>query len=153
MDSATPGATPLPLHRAPGSALWEKDQASQWLGMALLEVGPGRSRVEMLVTPRMANGHGVCHGGLIFALADTAFAFASNSRGGTVLAAGATVDFLSPAEVGEKLEATATERQLQGRSGIYDVTVRESASQRVVAEFRGRSRRLSDERAGAGRTH
>jgi acyl-CoA thioesterase len=121
--------------------------------MALLEVGPGRSRVEMLVTPRMANGHGVCHGGLIFALADTAFAFASNSRGGTVLAAGATVDFLSPAEVGEKLEATATERQLQGRSGIYDVTVRESASQRVVAEFRGRSRRLSDARAGAGRTH
>ena len=153
MDSASPGATPPPMDRARGSDLWDQDQASQWLGMALLEVSPGRSRVEMQITPRMANGHGICHGGMIFALADTAFAFASNSRGGTVLAPGATVDFLSPAAVGEMLEATATERQLQGRSGIYDVTVRESASQRVVAEFRGRSRRLSKERAGNGRTN
>lgn len=101
----------------------------------------------MRVTPKMANGHGICHGGMIFALADTAFAFASNSKGGTVVAAGATVDFLSPAVVGEELEATARERHLQGRSGIYDVTVRDIASQRVVAEFRGRSRRLA--RGGA----
>jgi phenylacetic acid degradation protein PaaD len=110
--------------------------------MALLEVAPGRSRVAMRVTPQMANGHGICHGGMIFALADSAFAFASNSRGGNVVAAGATVDFISPATVGEELEATATERHLQGRSGIYDVTVRESMSQRLVAEFRGRSRGL-----------
>ncbi len=99
----------------------------------------------MRITPRMANGHGICHGGMIFALADSAFAFASNSRGGTVVAAGATVDFLSPGVIGEELEATAIERHLQGKSGIYDVTVRESTSQRLVAEFRGRSRRLSNE--------
>ncbi len=115
------------------------------MGMALLEVAPGRSRVSMRITPRMANGHGICHGGMIFALADSAFAFASNSRGGTVVAAGATVDFLSPGVIGEELEATAIERHLQGKSGIYDVTVRESTSQRLVAEFRGRSRRLSNE--------
>ncbi len=96
----------------------------------------------MRVTPKMANGHGICHGGMIFALADSAFAFASNCRGGTVVAAGATVDFMSPAAVGEELEASATERHVQGRSGIYDVTVRESTSRRLVAEFRGRSRRL-----------
>lgn len=99
----------------------------------------------MRITPRMANGHGICHGGMIFALADSAFAVASNSRGGTVVAAGASVDFLSPASVGEELEATATERHLQAKSGIYDVTVRESTTQRLVAEFRGRSRRVPDQ--------
>ncbi len=143
MDQASPGVRPPSAQTGSGPDLWEQDQASQWLGMALLEVAPGRSRVAMRVTSRMVNGHGICHGGMIFALADSAFAFACNSHGGTVVAAGATVDFLSPAAVGEELEATATERHLQGRSGIYDVTVRESTSQRLVAEFRGRSRRLA----------
>ena len=142
MDQGSPEARPPALVREVGGDLWDQDQASQWLGMALLEVAPGRSRVAMRVTPKMANGHGICHGGMIFALADSAFAFASNCRGGTVVAAGATVDFMSPAAVGEELEASATERHVQGRSGIYDVTVRESTSRRLVAEFRGRSRRL-----------
>lgn len=148
-NAQTASAPPAP--EAAGRArsltdLWEQDHASQWLGMALLEVGAGHSRVSMRVTPQMANGHGICHGGLIFALADSAFAFASNSRGGSVVAAGAVVDFLSPARVGEELEAVASERHLAGRNGIYDVTVRESRSQRRVAEFRGRSRKIAEAR-------
>ncbi len=146
MDSASLEVPPLepsrPGHDGAEAELWAQDRASQWLGMVLLEVGSGSSRVSMRVTSQMVNGHGICHGGLIFALADSAFAFASNSHGGTVVAAGAVVDFLSPAVVGEELEAVATERHLKGRSGIYDVTVREVHSQRPVAEFRGRSRTL-----------
>ncbi len=122
--------------------LYATDQASQALGMKLLEVGPGYARVSMQVRADMANGHEVCHGGLIFSLADSAFAFACNSYGDPTLAAGATIDFLAPGSVGDELTAVAKELWRGGRTGLYDVVVTR-ADATVVAQFRGRSHRLS----------
>jgi len=122
--------------------LYSTDRASQTLGMKIAEVRPGYARVTMKVRADMANGHGVVHGGLIFALADSAFAFACNSYGDPTLAAGATIDFLAPGIVGDELTATAQELWRGGRTGLYDVVVtRPDAT--VVAQFRGRSHRLS----------
>jgi acyl-CoA thioesterase len=121
--------------------MWEADDASRALGMELLDVGEGTAVVRMLVRDDMVNGHGMCHGGLVAALADSAFAAACNSRGVATVAAGFDVSFLRPASAGDVLTAVAGERSLQGRSGIYDVTVtREDGG--VVAELRGRSRAL-----------
>jgi acyl-CoA thioesterase len=120
--------------------MWAADAASRALGMELVETGDGRAVVRMAVRDDMVNGHGLCHGGLVATLADSAFAVACNSRGVPTVAAGFDVSFLRPARLGDLLEATAVERGLQGRSGIYDVTVRRAAD--VVAEFRGRSRAL-----------
>ena len=121
--------------------MFEADRASKNLGMRLVEAGHGRAVVEMAVGPLMVNGHGIAHGGFVFTLADTAFACACNVDGrGVTVASGADVTFVAPAEEGDLLVATATERVVQGRSGIYDVTVRRGED--VVAEFRGRSRTL-----------
>jgi acyl-CoA thioesterase len=116
------------------------DAASKALGMRLLRVAPGEAEVAMRVRPDMVNGWGLCHGGILASLADTAFAVACNTRGTVTVAAGFEVDFLEPAQEGDLLLATAVERVLRGRSGIYDVTVRRDDT--VVAEFRGRSRSL-----------
>ncbi|MEZ5532319.1 MAG: hydroxyphenylacetyl-CoA thioesterase PaaI [Steroidobacteraceae bacterium] len=124
-------------------AMWSRDAASQALGMRVIEAGPGRAQVAMTVRADMANGHGICHGGLIFALADSAFAFACNSYGGTVVAAGATIDFLQPARVGQELLATAVECSRSRRTGLYDVSVANGAGV-VIALFRGRSHRIGD---------
>jgi len=121
-------------------AMWSDDAASSALGMTLEDVAPGRARVSMVVRADMTNGHDLCHGGLIASLADSAFAVACNSRGVKTVAAGFEVDFLEPARSGDLLVATADERALRGRSGIYDVTVR--VGDRVIAEFRGRSRAI-----------
>ena len=121
-------------------AMWAADAASAALGMQLVELGPGRARVSMVVRPDMVNGHDLCHGGLIASLADSAFALACNSHGPVTVAAGFEVDFLEPARLGQVLEADAREVALRGRSGLYDVTVR--VGDTVVAEFRGRSRSL-----------
>ena len=118
--------------------MWDDDPASRALGMALQELGPGRAVVAMAVRPDMVNGYQVCHGGLVAALADSAFALACNSRGVQTVAAGFDVSFLEPAHAGDVLIATAEERALRGLSGIYDVTVRHDDT--VIAEFRGRSR-------------
>ena len=118
--------------------MWADDPASRALGMALLELGPGHAVVAMTVRPNMVNGYAVCHGGLVASLADSAFALACNSRGVPTVAAGFDVTFLEPAHEGDLLVATAEERALRGRSGLYDVTVRRDDE--VVAEFRGRSR-------------
>lgn len=120
--------------------MWDDDPASRALGMALLELGPGRAVVAMTVRPDMVNGHAVCHGGLVASLADSAFALACNSRGVPTVAAGFDVTFLESAHEGDLLVATADERALRGRSGLYDVTVRRDDG--VIAEFRGRSRAL-----------
>jgi acyl-CoA thioesterase len=117
------------------------DAASAGLGIELLECSPGRAVTRMLVRPDMANGYAIAHGGLVFALADTAFACACNSHGGVTVAAGAEITFVAPARVGDTLTAEAAERTRFGRSGIYDVTVRRG--QDVIAEFRGRSHRLA----------
>jgi len=119
-------------------AMWSRDAASKALGMTLEYVAPGQARLSMVVRADMVNGHNLCHGGLVASLADSAFAFACNSRGVKTVAAGFEITLLAPARLGDLLVATAEERALRGRSGIYDVTVR--VGEAVVAEFRGRSR-------------
>jgi len=121
--------------------MWAADAASRALGMELVEVTDGRAVVRMTVRDDMVNGHGLCHGGLVASLADSTFALACNSRGVPTVAAGFDVTFLRPSRAGDVLEATAEERALTGRSGLYDVTVC-TGDGVVVAEFRGRSRAL-----------
>lgn len=128
------------IAEASAQAMWKGDMASQHLGMSLREIAPGRAVLQMVVTAPMVNGHGLCHGGYIFSLADSAFAFACNTYGATVVAASAGIDFLSPARVGDTLVASAGERYRHGRSGLYYVTVRRAGDHSIVAEFRGRSR-------------
>jgi acyl-CoA thioesterase len=117
--------------------MYDEDVATRSLGIELLEVGVGSATVRMTVAPQMLQGHGTCHGGYLFLLADTAFAFACNTRGPAV-AGGADVEFLAPVHAGDELVATAVERVVRGRRGVYDVTV--LRGQEPVAEFRGRSR-------------
>jgi acyl-CoA thioesterase len=120
--------------------MWADDTASRALGIRLGDVAPGRATARLRVTGTMLNGHGTCHGGYLFLLADTAFAFACNTRGAAVVAAGADVEFLAPVREDDELVAEAVERLVRGRSGLYDVTVRRGDE--VVLEFRGRSRSL-----------
>ena len=131
---------PAALARACADAMWAADHASQALGMVLESVAPGQARLSMTVRSDMVNGHDLCHGGLIAALADSAFAFACNTHGTVTVAAGFAVELLEPAHLGDQLVADAREVALRGRSGVYDVTVR--CGEKVVAEFRGRSRSL-----------
>lgn len=123
-------------------AMWEGDAASHALGMKLVEVGPGTARISMVVRADMINGWQMCHGGLIAAVADSAFAVACNSRGEITVASGFDVSFLQSAKLGDELIADANERALRGRSGVYDVTVTRASDAAVIAEFRGRSRSL-----------
>ena len=118
--------------------MWDADAASQGLGMVLEQVAPGMARVSMVVQPTMLNGHGMCHGGFIFTLADSAFAFACNSHGPAAVAQTCTITFLRPVRPGERLVATAQELALAGRSGLYDIHVAGEGG--IVAEFRGQSR-------------
>ena len=122
------------------AAMWAEDRASQALGMRLGPVGPGSAVVRMTVRPDMVNGHGIGHGGLTFALADSAFAFACNSHGRRSVAAAAEIAFAAPTRLGDDLVARAVERSRAGRDGVYDVTV--SVGDRVVARFVGRSREI-----------
>jgi acyl-CoA thioesterase len=121
--------------------MYEVDQASRHLGIQVEQIAPGQATARMLVTDTMLNGHNICHGGYVFLLADTAFAFACNTYGPTTVAAACDIAFLAPANAGDELIATATERHHTGRSGIYDVTVR-LPNTSVIAEFRGHSRTL-----------
>jgi acyl-CoA thioesterase len=125
---------------SPAATMFAADQASKGLGMELIEVSEGRAVLRMRVARTMINGHEIAHGGYVFALADSAFAVACNSRGPVTVAAGAEITFLTAVREGDVLYATATERVTYGRSGIYDVTVRRDDE--IVAEFRGRSRTL-----------
>ena len=127
------------LARACADAMWGDDRASASLGMRLEQVAPGGARLSMTVGEAMVNGHGVCHGGLIFALADSAFAFACNSHGLHALAQHCSITFVRPAHLGETLTAEAVERTRGGRAAIYDVRVT-GGDGAVVAEFRGHSR-------------
>ena len=123
--------------------MFAADHASQQLGIKVESVSPGCARLTMEVTEGMINGHDICHGGYIFSLADSAFAFACNTYGEVTVAAGAQIDFIMPARCGDRLAASAVERTRRGRTGIYDVTVVRLPDLEVVAEFRGRSRTLS----------
>lgn len=125
---------------AAAQRMWDDDAASLKLGMALHSAVDGTARVTMTVTEDMVNGHGMCHGGFLFLLADSAFACACNSPGPVTVAAGADIVFVASGRQGDVLEAVATERTHFGRSGVYDVTVRRPLDDQVIAEFRGRSR-------------
>jgi acyl-CoA thioesterase len=139
-------AEPQPSTEAAGleaaRRMFDADQASQGLGIELVDLAPGAATARMRVTAAMLNGHAIGHGGYVFLLADTAFALACNSHGPVTVAAGADVSFLAPIAEGDVLTARAVERVRQGRSGIYDVTVTRGSGERLqtVAEFRGRSR-------------
>jgi len=127
--------------RARAEAMWAQDNASVGLGMRLEDVAPGRARLSMPITEAMTNGHGICHGGFIFALADSASAFAANPRGEPAVAQHASITYLRPGRTGERLVAEAAERMHAGRSGIYDVRVT-TAEGDLVAEFRAHTRTI-----------
>lgn len=129
-------------------AMWKGDAASQALGMRIDEVGPGRAVLVMTVRPDMLNGHQTCHGGLIFALADSAFAFACNSYDRATVAAGCSIEFVSAGRAGERLRAEAVERSRSGRTGVYDITV-SGEDGRTVALFRGKSHEIKGPVIGA----
>jgi acyl-CoA thioesterase len=139
---------PRPLAGAPspqqvGEHMYAADRASRGLGMRILALGAGSARLEMAVRDDMLNGHEICHGGFITTLADSAFAFACNSRNQLTVAAGLTVDFLAPVQRGDVLTADAVEVSLAGRTGVYDIVVTNQQGVRV-ALVRGRSARLRD---------
>ncbi len=136
-------ADPQALARACADSMWPDDRAAHSLGITLEEVSPGHAVTSLRVRDDMVNGHGTCHGGFIFALADTAFAYACNSANERAVAQHCAITFLRPARLGHMLIATAQERARAGRSGIYDITVR-TGDGTVVAEFRGNSRMLGE---------
>ncbi len=142
MSGADPADPAEARARASAAALLGADAAVRGLGITAEGVGAGRATARMRVTAAMINGHGTCHGGYLFTLADAAFALASNTHGEVTVAAGADIAFLSPAHLGDELVAEAVERARQGRRGLYDVTVRRVRDGCVLAEFRGRSRSL-----------
>ncbi len=141
---------PAVVARLSTDHMWADDAASRMLGMRIVSVEPGTAVVSMIVRPDMVNGWDLCHGGLIASLADSAFAVACNSHGTVTVASGFDVSFLESARLDDELVATARETALRDRSGIYDVTVRRSADDVVIAEFRGRSRSLGRANPGVG---
>ncbi|MCV7224965.1 hydroxyphenylacetyl-CoA thioesterase PaaI [Mycolicibacterium komossense] len=134
----TPNAQELASRSA--EIMWSKDHASKALGMVIDKVAPGSAQVSMRIRDDMVNGWDLCHGGLIASLADSAFALACNSHGIVTVAAGFDITFLESGRLGDTLVAEARQIALRGRSGVYDVTVRNTDT--VIAEFRGRSRSL-----------
>ena len=135
---------PDDLAVATASAMWARDRTSQALGMKVVAIRAGNATLSMPVREDMVNGHHICHGGMIFTLADTAFAYACNSYNQNTVASACQIDFISPAHEGETLEAEATERSATGRTGVYDVTVRTSEG-KIIALFRGKSHRIGGE--------
>ncbi len=132
---------PQALAELASQSMYDKDTASQALGIKLTSVSPGEAVMTMTVRADMLNGHKTCHGGFLFSLADSAFAFACNSRNQVTVASGCSIDFLAPAFEDDVLTATATEYSLAGRTGIYDVHITNQTGKRV-AVFRGRSYRI-----------
>ncbi len=143
-DSTTVPTDPQQLAQAVANAMWSRDNATQALGMEVLAVGPGSATIAMPVRTDMLNGHHMCHGGYIFTLADSAFAYACNSYNQNTVASACHIDFLAPARLGDVLEAEAVERSAAGRTGVYDITVRVRGG-KTVALFRGKSYRIQGE--------
>ena len=132
--------SPDDLARACADAMWREDEASRGLGMEIVDIRAGQATLAMTVQPHMVNGHGIAHGGFIFTLADSAFAFACNSRNERTVAAQGAITFIRSGKLGDRLVAEAREVSRSGRSGIYDVRV--TAGDVVIAEFRGHSRSI-----------
>ena len=139
---------PQAVAEASASAMYAQDRASQALGMRILEIRPGYARLAMTVREDMVNGHKICHGGLIFTLADSAFAFACNTYDVVTVASSGSIEFLLPARLGDELTAIAQERSRAKRTGVYDVAVRNQRGE-CVAMFRGRSHEIGG-RVGVG---
>jgi acyl-CoA thioesterase len=123
------------------AAMFAQDRASQRMGMRIVRVAPGEAVLTMTVLDDMLNGHAICHGGFVFTLADSAFAFACNSYNENTVAAGCSIEFLAASRAGDVLPATARERHLRGRSGVYDIDVANQEGE-TVALFRGKSTRI-----------
>lgn len=121
--------------------MYMDDHAAQHLGITVEEVGPGYARLSMVVGPDMINGHDICHGGMTFSLADTAFAYACNSRNEATVASGCSIEFLAPAMKNARLTAVARETAKRGRQGVYDMTVTTEEGE-VIAVMRGKSASL-----------
>ena len=134
--------SPAEIAQRSADAMWADDSASRGLGMALVRVEPGVAILSMPITAAMVNGHGLAHGGFIFTLADSAFAFACNSRNQRHVAQHCQISFLAAGKLGMILTAEARERHRAERSGIYDITVRDETGT-VIAEFRGHSRSIA----------
>src|SRR5207249_7529311 len=122
--------------------MFENDRASRTLGMAIAKVGPGSAQLTMTVRPDMVNGHAICHGGFIFTLADSAFAFACNSYNFNTVAQGCSIEYLAPARDGDVLTAVSQERSLSGRTGVYDIEVKNQRDEKI-ALLRGKSYRIT----------
>jgi acyl-CoA thioesterase len=133
--------SPDDLARACADAMWKEDDASKGLGMKIVEIRPGQAVMSMTVLPHMVNGQRIAHGGFIFLLADSTFAFACNSHNQRAVAAQCDIIFIRPGKLGDLLVATAREISRSGRSGIYDVRV--TSGDVVIAEFRGHSRTIA----------
>jgi acyl-CoA thioesterase len=146
-DTFVAAAAPLTSAEAQSLAervaaeMFVRDRASQAMGMRISKVGPGRAELTMTVRADMLNGHATCHGGFIFTLADSAFAFACNSANLTTVASGCSIDFITPAREDDVLTAIGQERSLSGRTGVYDIEVRNQRGE-TVALFRGKSYRI-----------
>ena len=125
-------------------AMWNDDNASQALGMELRRVEPGEAQLQMPVRKDMTNGLGMCHGGFIFLLADSTFAFACNSHNQRAVAASAEIHFLAAAQLGDVLVATGKELHRAGRSGVYDIRVTDQ-NEKLIAVFRGKSATIRGE--------
>jgi acyl-CoA thioesterase len=125
-----------------GKTMFERDPARQALGMRLAEIRPGYARMTMRVRSDMLNGHRTCHGGYVFMLADSAFAFACNSYNFNTVGAGCSIDYLAPGREGDLLTAEAVEQALIGKTGVYDIAVTDHEG-RAIALFRGKSHRVS----------
>lgn len=134
--------TPQQLAEACARVMWNDDSASQRLGMELIHIAPGEATIAMTLTDQMTNGHGNAHGGYLFTLADSAFAFACNTYDQMTVAQHCSVTYITPGALGDRLTATAREVSRKGRSGIYDVRITR-ADGAVIAEFRGHSRSLN----------
>jgi len=147
MTNPNPGTVPTEpqaLAQAVAQAMWGRDPATQALGMAIEAIAPGHATLSMPVRADMLNGHGMCHGGFMFTLADSAFAYACNSHNQNTVASACNIDFLAPAREGDVLQAEAVERSRAGRTGVYDVTVKVRGG-KTVALFRGKSYRIEGE--------
>lgn len=129
------------LAEACAKSMWDDDLATRHLGMELVSVAPGQAVIVMTVAETMANGHGTCHGGYMFTLADSAFAFACNTYNARAVAQHCSITYIAPAFVGDRLTATASEVSRKGRSGIYDIRITNQSGE-AIAEFRGHSRTI-----------
>ena len=144
MGEHHPAVTPDEAQRVAeraADAMWSKDRASRRLGMRVVSVAPGVAKLAMRVRDDMLNGHDICHGGFIFTLADSAFAFACNSYNLVTVASGCSIEFLAPAREGDELVAHARERSASGRTGVYDIDVTNQRGE-TIALFRGKSYRI-----------